>query len=83
MIRGGTFRGKQASFAMINLPLMVPEIVIAVATLIFFSTMDILFLLVPLSIVLALCIIVALWNAVNSGQFEDIEREGERILDSD
>ena len=45
--------------------------------------MDILCLLVPLSIVLALCIIVALWYAVNSGQFEDIEREGERILDSD
>ena len=38
MIRGGRFRGKSASFALINLPLMVPEIVIAVATLIFFST---------------------------------------------
>ena len=45
--------------------------------------MDILFLLVPLSIVLALCIIVALLYAVNSGQFEDMEREGERIFDSD
>jgi spermidine/putrescine transport system permease protein len=38
MIRGGRFRGKSATFALINLPLMVPEIVIAVATLIFFST---------------------------------------------
>jgi spermidine/putrescine transport system permease protein len=38
MLRGGPFRGRQASFALINLPLMVPEIVIAVATLIFFST---------------------------------------------
>ncbi len=38
MIRGGAFRGRQASFALINLPLMVPEIVIAVSTLIFFST---------------------------------------------
>ena len=37
MIRGGRFRGKSLSFAMINLPLMVPEIVTAVATLIFFS----------------------------------------------
>ncbi|MEO1468206.1 MAG: ABC transporter permease [Pseudomonadota bacterium] len=37
MIRGGSFRGKSASFALINLPLMVPEIVTAVATLIFFS----------------------------------------------
>ena len=38
MVRGGAFRGRRASFALINLPLMVPEIVIAVATLIFFST---------------------------------------------
>ena len=37
MLRGGPFRGKHASFALINLPLMVPEIVTAVATLIFFS----------------------------------------------
>ena len=39
MIRSGRFRGKAASFALINLPLMVPEIVIAVATLIFFTTL--------------------------------------------
>ena len=38
MIRGGHFRAKTASFALISLPLMVPEIVTAVATLIFFST---------------------------------------------
>jgi spermidine/putrescine transport system permease protein len=38
MIRGGRFRGKQATFTLINLPLMVPEIVIAVASLIFFAT---------------------------------------------
>jgi spermidine/putrescine transport system permease protein len=38
MIRGGRFRGRGASFALINLPLMVPEIVVAVATLIFFTT---------------------------------------------
>ncbi|MDZ4096369.1 MAG: ABC transporter permease [Paracoccaceae bacterium] len=38
MVRGGRFRGKSASFALINLPLMVPEIVTAVATLIFFSS---------------------------------------------
>ncbi|NUB45303.1 ABC transporter permease [Fertoebacter nigrum] len=37
MVRGGRFRGKSATFTLINLPLMVPEIVIAVATLIFFS----------------------------------------------
>ena len=37
MVRGGAFKGKSATFALINLPLMVPEIVTAVATLIFFS----------------------------------------------
>jgi len=37
IVRGGRFRGKSATFALINLPLMVPEIVTAVATLIFFS----------------------------------------------
>lgn len=37
MIRAGGFRGRTATFALINLPLMVPEIIIAVATLIFFS----------------------------------------------
>ena len=38
MIRGGRFRGWKATYGLINLPLMVPEIVVAVATLIFFST---------------------------------------------
>ena len=38
MVRGGSFRGKSATFALISLPIMVPEIVTAVATLIFFST---------------------------------------------
>ena len=37
MLRAGEFRGRGLSFAMINLPLMVPEIVTAVATLIFFN----------------------------------------------
>lgn len=41
MVRGGAFRARQASFAVINLPLMVPEIVIAVATLIFFTTLGV------------------------------------------
>ncbi|WP_435235308.1 ABC transporter permease [Psychromonas sp. PT13] len=37
MTRGGRFSGKTAGFALINLPLMVPEIVTAVASLVFFS----------------------------------------------
>ena len=38
MVRSGAFHGKSATFALISLPIMVPEIVTAVATLIFFST---------------------------------------------
>lgn len=45
--------------------------------------MDILFLLIPLSIVLALAILGALAWAVWRGQFEAMEVEGERILDDD
>lgn len=37
MVRGGRFKLRAASFGLINLPLMVPEIVTAVATLIFFN----------------------------------------------
>lgn len=37
MNRAGRFRGKTLSLALINLPLMVPEIVTAVASLIFFA----------------------------------------------
>ncbi len=38
MLRCGNFRGKAVTFGLVSLPLMVPEIVTAVATLIFFST---------------------------------------------
>ena len=37
MLRAGRFRGRTMSFVLVNLPLMVPEIVTAVASLIFFS----------------------------------------------
>lgn len=37
MTRAGRFRGKTLGFALINLPLMVPEVVTAVASLVFFS----------------------------------------------
>ena len=42
--------------------------------------MDILYLLIPLSVVLVLFILVGLWWAVDQGQFENIEQEAERIL---
>lgn len=45
--------------------------------------MDILYLLVPLSVVLVLGLIAVLAWSVHSGQFDDIEREGERILTDD
>ena len=38
MVRGGKFKLRTASFGLISLPLMVPEIVTAVATLIFFNS---------------------------------------------
>ncbi|MDP1740260.1 MAG: cbb3-type cytochrome oxidase assembly protein CcoS [Polaromonas sp.] len=45
--------------------------------------MDILFLLIPLSVALALLVIAALAWAVWRGQFDALEQEGERILRSD
>jgi cbb3-type cytochrome oxidase maturation protein len=45
--------------------------------------MDILYLLIPLSVVLVLFILAALWWAIDRGQFEDLEAEGERILGPD
>ncbi len=51
MVRGGNFRGKAVSFGLLSLPIMVPEIVTAVATLIFFSTIG--FKLGTLSILVA------------------------------
>jgi cbb3-type cytochrome oxidase maturation protein len=45
--------------------------------------MDILFLLVPLSVMLVFLILAGLWWAVYRGQFEDLEGEGERILHGD
>lgn len=42
--------------------------------------MDVLYLLVPLSVVLVFFIIGGVWWAIYGGQFDDIEQEGERIL---
>ena len=44
------------------------------------NTMDILYLLIPLSVVLIFFILGGLWWAIQGGQFEDIDAEGERIL---
>ena len=45
--------------------------------------MDILFLLVPLSVMLVLVILGGLWWAIERGQFEDVDVEGDRILRND
>jgi cbb3-type cytochrome oxidase maturation protein len=45
--------------------------------------MEILYVLIPVSVVLVLAILAVLGWAINSGQFEDIEQEGLRILHSD
>jgi cbb3-type cytochrome oxidase maturation protein len=45
--------------------------------------MDILFLLIPLSVALALLILMALGWAVWRGQFDAVDAEAERILRSD
>lgn len=45
--------------------------------------MDILYLLIPLSAVLVLAIIGVFGWALYRGQFEDLEHEGERILDDE
>jgi cbb3-type cytochrome oxidase maturation protein len=44
---------------------------------------DILFLLIPLSVVLAIAIGVAFWIAVDGGQFDDLEAPALRVLADD
>jgi cbb3-type cytochrome oxidase maturation protein len=45
--------------------------------------MEILFLLVPLSVVLVLLIGVVFWWSVRSGQFDDLEGPAHRVLMDD
>jgi cbb3-type cytochrome oxidase maturation protein len=45
--------------------------------------MDSLYLLIPLSIVLVLAIGAVLVWSVMSGQFDDLDAEGRRIIDED
>ncbi|HYF58312.1 MAG TPA: cbb3-type cytochrome oxidase assembly protein CcoS [Burkholderiaceae bacterium] len=45
--------------------------------------MDVLYVLVPLSVVLVFAIVAVLAWTVRNGQFEDVEHEGERILEDD
>jgi cbb3-type cytochrome oxidase maturation protein len=47
------------------------------------AAMEILYLLIPLSTALVLVILGVFAWALHRGQFEDLEREGERILQDD
>ena len=43
--------------------------------------MEILYLLIPMSAVLVLCILGVFAWALHGGQFDDLEQQGEQILD--
>jgi cbb3-type cytochrome oxidase maturation protein len=45
--------------------------------------METLYLLIPLSLVLAVIIGVAFWWSVDSGQFDNLDAEGEHIVHDD
>ena len=45
--------------------------------------MDVLFLLIPLSVVLVFLIMAVFAWAIHAGQFDDLEREGARIFEED
>lgn len=45
--------------------------------------MDILFLLVPLSVVVVLALVVVFYWALKEGQFDELELPGRAILDDD
>jgi cbb3-type cytochrome oxidase maturation protein len=45
--------------------------------------MDVLYLLIPLSAVLVLGIVAVFGWAVHGGQFDDLEREGQRLIAED
>lgn len=45
--------------------------------------LDSMLLLIPLSLLFVLVIALVLWWAIFSGQFENVNKEGESILDDD
>ena len=45
--------------------------------------MEILYLLIPLSVVLVFCIGIAFWWSLRSGQFDDLDGAAARILIED
>jgi cbb3-type cytochrome oxidase maturation protein len=45
--------------------------------------MDVMYLLIPLSLLVVFGVIGVFWWALQGGQFDQVEREGERILRED
>jgi cbb3-type cytochrome oxidase maturation protein len=45
--------------------------------------MDILYLLIPVSVVIVLAIGAIFWWAIASGQFDELDREGESVVKDD
>ena len=43
--------------------------------------MESLFILIPLALVLAVLIGIAFWWSTSSGQFENLEEEGRRVIE--
>jgi cbb3-type cytochrome oxidase maturation protein len=44
---------------------------------------DILYLLIPMSVVIVLAIGAIFWWAIASGQFDELDRESESVLEDD
>lgn len=45
--------------------------------------MDILYLLIPMSVVIVFAIGAFFWWAIASGQFDELDREGKSVLEDD
>ncbi len=45
--------------------------------------MDIVYLLVPMSVVIVFVIGVVFWWAISSGQFDELDREGRSVVDDE
>jgi cbb3-type cytochrome oxidase maturation protein len=45
--------------------------------------MDVMYLLIPVSLLVVFGVIGVFWWALQGGQFDQVEREGERILHED
>jgi cbb3-type cytochrome oxidase maturation protein len=45
--------------------------------------MDILYLLIPVSVAIVFAIGVVFWWAISSGQFDELDREGRKVVEDE